>query len=108
MTRAIQPVTKAKLIEQFDTVVADTEKLLKSVANAGGEQAGALRASAQQSLDKAKEGLHDFQEVAAARTRAAAQATDEYMHEHPWRVAGAAAVLTAVATLAIGLLLNRR
>jgi|SRR5688572_479709 len=108
MTPANNAVSKSKLIEQFDTVVADTEKLLKSVANAGGEQAGSLRASAQRSLDKAKEGLHDFQQEASEKTRAAVHATDEYMHEHPWRVAGAAAVLTAVAALAIGLLLNRR
>ena len=108
MTRAIQPVTKAKLIEQFDTVVADTEKLLKSVSNAGGEQAGALRASAQQSLDKAKEGLRDFQQEASEKARAAAQATDEYMHEHPWHAVGVAAGLTAVAALVIGLLLYRR
>jgi ElaB/YqjD/DUF883 family membrane-anchored ribosome-binding protein len=108
MTRAIQSVTKAQLIEQFDTVVADTEKLLKSVANAGGEQAGALRASAQRSLDKAKEGLLDFQQLASDGSKAAAQATDEYVHKHPWRAVGVAAGLTAVVGLAIGLLLNRR
>jgi ElaB/YqjD/DUF883 family membrane-anchored ribosome-binding protein len=108
MNRAPQAVTKAKLIEQFDTVVADTEQLLKSVASAGGEQTGALRANAQKSLERAKEGLRDFQHAAAEKTRAAADATDEYMHEHPWRAAGVAAGLTAVAALAIGLLLNRR
>jgi ElaB/YqjD/DUF883 family membrane-anchored ribosome-binding protein len=108
MNPAIQPVTKAKLIEQFDTVVADTEKLLKSVASAGGEQAGALRASAQQSLDKAKEGLLALQQGASDSTKAAAQAADEYVHRHPWRAVGVAAGLTAVVGLAIGLLLNRR
>jgi ElaB/YqjD/DUF883 family membrane-anchored ribosome-binding protein len=108
MTLAIQPVTKAKLIEQFDTVVADTEKLLKSVASAGGEQAGALRVSAQQSLDKAKEGLLALQQGASDSTKAAAQAADEYVHQYPWRAVGVAAGLTAVVGLAIGLLLNRR
>jgi ElaB/YqjD/DUF883 family membrane-anchored ribosome-binding protein len=108
MNRAPQAVTKAKLIAQFDTVVADTEQLLKSVASAGGEQTGALRASAHKSLERAKEGLRDFQQAAADRTRAAADATDEYMHEHPWHAVGVAAGLTAVAALAIGLLLSRR
>lgn len=108
MTRATPAVTKAQLIEQFDTVVADTEQLLKTVANAGGEQASALRASAQQSLARAKEGLRDFQQVAAEKTKAAAEATDEYVHQNPWRAVGAVAGVTAVLGLAIGLMLNRR
>jgi ElaB/YqjD/DUF883 family membrane-anchored ribosome-binding protein len=108
MTRAVQTVTKAKLIEQFDTVVADTEQLLKSVASAGGEQTSALRANAQKSLENARESLRVFQQATAEKTKAAVDATDEYMHEHPWHAAGVAAGLTAVAALAIGLLLNRR
>ena len=104
MSPVTQPVTKAQLIEQFDTVVADTEQLLKSVANAGGEQAVALRASAHQSLAKAREGLRDFQQVTVDKTRAAAQATLDDFQQHPWRTAGIAAVIG----LAIGLLLHRR
>jgi ElaB/YqjD/DUF883 family membrane-anchored ribosome-binding protein len=45
MSTRAKEATKDQLIEQFNVVVAETEQLLKSVADAGGEKAGALRAS---------------------------------------------------------------
>lgn len=108
MSRRSSEVTKQQLIEQFDTIVTDTEQLLKSVANAGGEKAGALRAGMEQNLAAAKERLQEFREAATRRTQAAAHATDEYVHANPWQVIGVAAGLTAVIGMAAGLLLNRR
>ena len=49
--------TTDKLIEDFNAVIADTEQLLKSVAAVGGEKAGAMRASAEQNLNAARERL---------------------------------------------------
>jgi hypothetical protein len=49
MTRRAVTVTKEQLIEEFNAVVAETEQLLKSVAKAGGQNAGALSASVEQS-----------------------------------------------------------
>lgn len=108
MTLHANEVTKDKLIEEFNTVVTETEQLLKSVANAGGEKAGALRASVEQNLAIAKDRLRSLQQAATEKTRAAAHATDEYVHEHPWQAIGVAAGLSAVIGVVIGLLLNRR
>ena len=67
MNRHASVMTKDQLIEQFNAVASDTEKLLKSVATAGGEQAGALRDSAEQSLAKVKERLRELQNTATHR-----------------------------------------
>lgn len=100
-------ISKDKLIEQFHAVVNETEQLLKSVATAGGEQAGALRAGAEQSLANAKERLRDLQHAAVEQVDAASKSTDEYVHKHPWQSIGMAAGLTIVAGVVIGLMLNR-
>ena len=100
-------ITKDKLIEQFHTVMNDTEQLLKSVASAGGEKAGALRAGAEQSLANARERLHELQHAAVDQVDAASKSTDEYVHTHPWQAIGVAAGLTVAAGVVLGLLLKR-
>lgn len=108
MTQRANVVTKDQLIEEYNAVVAETAQLLKSVANAGGETASAVRASVEQNLAIAKDRLRDVQQVATEKTQAAAQATDVYVHEHPWQAIGIAAGLTVVIGVVIGLMLNRR
>jgi ElaB/YqjD/DUF883 family membrane-anchored ribosome-binding protein len=109
MNRQANVVTKDQLIDQFQAVATETERLLKSVATAGGEQAGALRASAEQSLANVRDRLRDLQDEATDKLGAVSKTTDEYVHEHPWQAMGVAAGLTAVvAGVVIGLLLNRR
>ena len=105
---AKKEVTKDQLIEEFNSVVADTEQLLKSMATAGGEKAGALRDSAEQKLAVAKDRLRSLEQSALAKAGSAAKATDEYAHSHPWQVIGIAAGVAVAAGVALGLLLNRR
>jgi len=107
-TRAKEVVTKDQLVEQLHTVVADTEQLLKSVATAGGEKAGDLRASVEQGLSNAKARMRDLQHTAVARSRQAARDADGYVHEHPWRMIGIVAGATALIGVALSLLVNRR
>jgi ElaB/YqjD/DUF883 family membrane-anchored ribosome-binding protein len=97
-----------KLLQDFNEVVSDTEQLLKSVASAGGEKTQALRANVEQSLKTAKERLYKLEETAVERTRAAAKATDQYVHGHPWESIGIAAAIAGVIGIVVGLLLNRR
>ena len=101
-------VSKDQLIAEFNAVVAETEHLLKSVAAASGEKAGALRDSAEQKLAAAKDSLLRLQQTASEKTSAMARATDEYAHEHPWHVIGIAAGVAAVVGVTLALLLNRR
>lgn len=97
-------VTKDKLVADFKLVVADAEELLKLTANQAGDKMAELRARAQDHLHVAKQKLADAEAVVVDKTRQAARATDDYVHENPWRSIGMAAGVGLV----IGLLIGRR
>ncbi len=97
-------VTKEQLIHDFKVVVADAEALLKATAGQSGEAMAATRAKVLESLSAAKAKMIDAEEALLARTKAAAKATDEYVHVHPWQAIGIAASVGVV----IGLLIGRR
>lgn len=97
-------VTKDQLIHDFKTVVADAEALLRATAGQGGEALTAARARAEESLAAVKARMIESEAAVIARTKAAARATDEYVHVHPWQAVGAAASLGLV----IGVLIGRR
>jgi ElaB/YqjD/DUF883 family membrane-anchored ribosome-binding protein len=101
-------VSKEKLVKDFNTVIAETEQLLKTVAAAGGEKTVALRESVEHSLKAAKERLSEFQETAAQKAKLAVRTTDEYVHGHPWQSIAIVAGVCAIVGVVIGLLLNRR
>lgn len=95
---------KEQLIADFKVVVADAEALLRATANQGGEKMTEIRARAEESLKIAKARIAEAQGMLLVKTKAAAKATDAYVHENPWKVIGAA----AGAGLVIGLLIGRR
>jgi len=97
-------ITKDQLINDFKVVVADAEALLKATANTGGEKLAEVRAKAEESLNIAKAAMNDAQAAVLAKTKAAAKATDVYVHENPWRSVGLAASIGVV----VGLLIGRR
>lgn len=97
-------VTKEQLIHDFKTVVADAEALLKATAGQGGDAVTAVRARVEESLATAKAKMADAQAALLARTKAAARATDEYVHVHPWQAIGIAASVGVV----VGVLIGRR
>ena len=101
---ASSDVTKEQLIHDFKVVVADAEALLKATAGQGGEAMVGVRAKVSESLASAKAKLSDAEAALVARTKAAAKATDEYVHGHPWQAIGIAASVGVV----IGLLIGRR
>lgn len=104
MEPTAEQFNNAQLINDFKLVVADAEALLKATANSGGEKLAEARAKAEESLSIAKARLMDVQDEVLARTREAAKATDEYVHENPWQSIGIAASIGVV----IGLLIGRR
>lgn len=97
-------VTKEQLIADFKVVVADAEALIKATANQGGEALASLRTRAEESLAVAKVKMADAQDALVAKSKIAAKATDDYVHENPWRAVGVAAGVGLV----IGLLIGRR
>jgi ElaB/YqjD/DUF883 family membrane-anchored ribosome-binding protein len=55
-------------------------------------------------LRDAKERLVDAEAALIDRTKAAARATDDFVHDEPWKAVGVAAALG----LALGVLIGRR
>ncbi|NOT14634.1 MAG: DUF883 domain-containing protein [Methylotenera sp.] len=101
---ASNDVTKEQLVADFKVVIADAEALLKATANQGGEAFASLRAKTEESLSAAKEKLADAQDALIEKTKAAAIATDDYVHDKPWHAVGIAAGIGLV----VGLLIGRR
>jgi ElaB/YqjD/DUF883 family membrane-anchored ribosome-binding protein len=101
-------VSKDQLYKEFNTVVTETEQLLKSVAAAGNNKAGALRDGVVDGLAAAGEKLDKLRLQAIDQASAAASATDDYVQENPWRAIGIAAAVSALTGLVAGLLIARR
>ena len=104
MDTELQIVTREKLVADLRIVLADTEQLLKAAAEQSSEKLAALKPRIEENLRNAKVRLAEFEQLAADRARAAAEATDAYAHEHPWKVA----CFTALLGVAVGLLISRR
>jgi ElaB/YqjD/DUF883 family membrane-anchored ribosome-binding protein len=103
---ARQTADKAQdiLKADFQTLVADTEKLLAHTATLAGDQADELRAQIHESLLRARETLKLSEEVLRERSKEAVVATEEYVQNNPWQSVGIAAGVGFV----LGLLLTRR
>jgi ElaB/YqjD/DUF883 family membrane-anchored ribosome-binding protein len=73
-------------------------------ASQAGEKISAAREKVQDSLDRAKTGLGDIEDIVMDTGKQAARATDEYVQAHPWQAVGIAAAVGLV----IGLLISKR
>lgn len=96
-------VGKEKLMQDLRVVVSDAEELLRATAGQTGEKVAAARERIQENLTAAKARLIVAEEAMAAKTKQAAIATDEYVHENPWRAVG----IAAGAGLIVGMLISR-
>jgi ElaB/YqjD/DUF883 family membrane-anchored ribosome-binding protein len=97
-------VSREKLASDLKVVVADAEELLRATAGQMGEKAVVARERIQESLRIAKDKVAQVEEAVIDKTKAAARATDDYVHDHPW---GAVGIAGAVG-LVIGMLISRR
>jgi len=96
-------VSKEKLMQDLRVVVADAEELLRATAGQAGEKVSSARERIQESLVAAKVRLVAAEEALVEKTKQAAKATDEYVHENPWKSVGIAAGVGLV----IGMLISR-
>jgi ElaB/YqjD/DUF883 family membrane-anchored ribosome-binding protein len=97
-------VTKDKLAADLKVVIADAEELLKATASQAGEKVAAARVKIQDSLDTAKVKLARVGEAGVDKAKEAARATDDFVHEHPWKAVGIGAALGVI----VGMLISRR
>ena len=96
-------VSKEKLMQDLQLVVSDAEELLRATAGQAGDKVVAARERIQDSLAVAKARLDVAQEAMLEKTRQAARATDDYVHENPWQAVGIAAGVG----LLVGMLIAR-
>ncbi|MEK7811787.1 MAG: DUF883 family protein, partial [Pseudomonadota bacterium] len=94
---------KEKLMQDLRVVVGDAEELLRATAGQAGEKVSAARERIQENLVAAKVRLIAAEEAVVARTKQAAKATDQYVHENPWKAVGIAAGVGLV----VGVLISR-
>lgn len=98
------PPGQDELLEEFQALVRDTEKLLQDSASLAGDQAEQLREQIRGSLSRARSTLHDAEDALRERGKAAVQATEGYVQNHPWQTLGVAACIG----LLLGMLISRR
>ncbi len=96
-------VSREKLMQDLRVVMADAEELLHVTAGQAGDKISTARERIQKSLSHAKERIMSAEHAMVEKTRQAAKATDEYVHENPWKSVG----IAAGAGLIIGMLISR-
>jgi len=104
MSQELSAANKDKLVADLKAVVTDAEEILRATAGAAGEKVGELRTKIEARLRDAKERLADAEAILVDKTKAAARATDDFVHDQPWKAVGVAAALG----LALGVLIGRR
>ncbi|MBK7001974.1 MAG: DUF883 domain-containing protein [Rhodoferax sp.] len=92
------------LVNGIKTTISDAEALLQATADQTGEKIASLRARIQEHLKDARVRLAAAEAVLVDKSRAAARATDAYVHESPWQAIG---IATGVGFL-LGFILGRR
>lgn len=95
---------KERLMGDLRTVISDAEELLRMTADQAGQEAADLRGRIATRMQQARLELANLQQIAVAKAQAAGHAADQYVHDKPWRVIGAAAGVGLV----VGLLIGRR
>lgn len=100
----ITEVNKGKILNDLRVVIEDAEELLRVTSNHASDGAANIRSRVQTQMSQAKADLVRLQQTAVAKVKATSDATDEYVHENPWKAIGVA----AGAGLFMGLLVSRR
>jgi ElaB/YqjD/DUF883 family membrane-anchored ribosome-binding protein len=95
---------KERLAADFREVMSDIDSLLTATTNKAEGEATALRSRIVDRLEAAKIRVADAQHEAVERAKRAADATDHYVHDHPWQAIGVAAAIGLV----VGVLIGRR
>lgn len=96
--------SQEQLVSDIKSVISEAEDLLGATADQTGEKIAHLRVRIQARLRDARLRLTEAEALLVTKTKAAARATDEYVHESPWTAVG----IAAGAGLLVGLIIGRR
>lgn len=97
-------VKKDRLVKDLKGVVTDTDELLQQVVDSSAEEFAAARSRIEGQLRDARSRLDAARIAMAKRACDAADATQEYVRENPWKAFG----IPAVAGLIVFMLLSTR
>ena len=95
---------KDRLVRDLKSVVADADDLLQVVGSSTAEEFAAARAKIEDRLREARSRLDHARVAISRKAGDAAEATQEYARENPWKAFG----IPAVAGLIVFLLVSRR
>jgi ElaB/YqjD/DUF883 family membrane-anchored ribosome-binding protein len=102
--RELSDSSRSRLISDLKAVVTDAEVYLNASVGQAGEAYAAARTKLEKTLEMAKAQVAETRLVLADKTRAAARATDTYVHKKPWE----SIAVGAGVGLLLGLLIARR
>ena len=94
--------SQERLVSAIRSEISDAEELLSATADQVGEKIARLRERIQSRLREAKLRLAEAEALLVDKTKAAARATDDYVHESPWTAIGIAAGVGLLVGLALG------
>ncbi|MDZ4811031.1 MAG: DUF883 family protein [Pseudomonadota bacterium] len=101
---SIAEEARAGVSEEFQNLLVDVEDLIRDTTTLTADELGKAKAKLGARVTAAKASLEEMGGAVAKRARKSAAATNEYVHEQPWKAIGAGA---AVAFL-LGFVLARR
>jgi ElaB/YqjD/DUF883 family membrane-anchored ribosome-binding protein len=99
--------TSESTVNELNRVVAQAEELLRTLGEEGGAAAEAVRQRVVRTVSQAKARLADYGTRARVVAGDAAQATDRYVHDNPWRSIAVGAAAGAAVALVASLLMSR-
>jgi ElaB/YqjD/DUF883 family membrane-anchored ribosome-binding protein len=79
-----QTGARDQLMNDLKSVIQDAESWLRN-SSLTGEDLKAAKEKFERTIAGAKDDLVRYQEMVVEKTKEAAKATDEYVHENPWR-----------------------
>jgi ElaB/YqjD/DUF883 family membrane-anchored ribosome-binding protein len=96
--------TRDKLLDDLRSVVSDAEQWLRQGGQMTAEELATARDKLERTVRIARDDLMKLGEPVIEKTKAAAHATDEYVHENPWKAVG----IGVAAGVVLGMLIARR
>jgi ElaB/YqjD/DUF883 family membrane-anchored ribosome-binding protein len=91
--------------DELRNTVSDVDDMLGDAAERGRYGVREMQDRALRAFDDAKERLAATRDEVRRLSRNAAEATDEYVHDQPWRALGLGAAAGVVLGLAVGMLI---
>ena len=98
--------TDSTVIE-LNRIVLQAEELLKTLGEEGGAAAEAVRQRVLRTVNQARARISDAGVRVKGAANDAAKATDQYVHDNPWKSIAYGAAAGAAVALIAGLLLRR-